>query len=132
MAEQREEMMNEYERLGDLLKAMEPQVNRATLLDVAANGILYEEERARAGPCKCFEYEIRGEKRSYCWAPGIIGGLSKSQIEEYCPPEKRVAVEKKPERFQKFLEASEECKGLDLKGRLECMSKALERKGVPL
>ena len=122
------------DRVSEFLGELENVVNKATLLDFTSNGILYNEERAKAGPCKCFEYEIRGEKRLFCWAPGIIGALSKEQIEKYCPPEKRVMKprEEIPKRFSKFIEASEACKGLPLPERLECMSREAERRGIKI
>lgn len=118
------------------LTELEKVANQHILLHMAANGILYNPTRAEMGPCKCFTYVIRGEERLYCWAPGIIGGLDKAQKERYCPPKKRIMMEKEkvPGRISKFIEvASELCpKGMPLKERLVCMSKELEKKGIKL
>jgi len=132
------------ERLTDALSkflgALEETVNRALLLDFAGNGILYDEARALEGPCKCFEYEVAGVKRLFCWAPGIIGALNKAQIDKYCPPEKRVMLEKPmlPRRIEAFIQASEKAKeicaplpkGERLACRIETISKELRAKGI--
>lgn len=114
-------------------------VNRTVLYDLAHDGILYNEERATAGPCECFTL---ASGRPYCWDKGIIGALNQEQIARFCPPEKRVARQGGiPNRIQQFVEASQACeigKTFDnrevtnLQTRLECMSKEASKRGIKI
>lgn len=123
------------EKTSETLGELEKIANQYLLLNLAANGILVSPEKAKTEPCKCFEYEIRGEKRLFCWVPGVIGALSKPQIKEFCEiPSKIKLIEKEkiPKRVEAFIEVAEKTKGMPLKERLEYMSKELEKRGIKL
>lgn len=119
---------------------LERRVNRSLLFDLAHDGILFNEERARAGPCECF---VLPSGKRFCWDKGIIGALSQDQIREYCPPER--SLERPPGqipgRITQFIEASEKCeKGKVFEGktitslqeRLACMSVEASRRGLKI
>ena len=123
------------EKTSTMLDELEKIANQYMLLNLGANGIVYNRAKAETDPCKCFEYEIRGEKRLFCWTPGVIGALNKSQIEEFCVIPKKIEMierEKIPRRLSSFIQASEACTTMSLPERLECMSKELEAKGIKL
>lgn len=55
------------------------------LIQVALDGIIFDENEARESMCRCAETP---KETLYCFKKGIIGALSQPQIKEYCPPEK--------------------------------------------
>jgi len=97
-------------------------------------GIVINEERAKATPCKCFTYK----GKDYCYSPGIIGMLEAGQVPTYCPTK---AYEVRPgikQRFEEFAEAAEAAhkkieeipKGERLVPWLTEMGKELRAKGI--
>jgi len=111
-----------------LLELVESLANKTLLLDFAANGIVVDEELAKATPCTCIEYR---PGRYICWSKGVVGALSDVQEELYCNP--RIVKEGRiPARIEAFLEASDICLGLPLKERIECMSRELAKRGIKL
>ena len=106
---------------------------------IEGQGLVVNEERARATPCNCFTYK----GREYCFSPGVIGMISSQenpeQIAEYCKVGKTYEV--KPgikERFETFASAAEEAhekieeipKGERLVPWLTAMGEELEKRGV--
>ena len=66
-------------------------------------GVVINEERAKATPCKCFSY--RG--KDYCYSPGIIGMLETGQVSTYCPTKEYEVRPGIRQRFEEFAEAAE-------------------------
>ena len=104
------------------------------VIQLALDGIVYNEEKAERGECKCVPLPTG---KNLCWAKGIIGALSQDQVKKYCRPETTVVETgaKIPKHVEKFIEASEECKigkTFDskkiktLEDRLICMHQKLE------
>ena len=101
-------------------------------------GIVVDESKAKASPCKCVEYKP-GKK--LCWSPGIIGALTDEQEELYCPTMVTVDRPGTVSRMEKWQEAVDTCK-LEIasipveKGEermttwLSCMSRQLRARGV--
>lgn len=122
-------------RMNEKYKASLPTLDvepEEVLIALALDAIPYEPERAKEGPCKCFE-DFKGKE--LCWDKGMIGLLSQAQVQEFCPPENRERY-KLPEKMQHRMEtfglASEECdygniyngKPIDnLEARFHCMHK---------
>ncbi len=102
-------------------------------------GLVVNEARARATPCRVFTYK----GREYAFSPGVIGLISgeknPEQMVEYCKVGKTYEV--KPgikERFETFASAAEEAhkkieeipKGERLVPWLSAMGEELEQRGV--
>lgn len=98
-------------------------------------GIVLDEERARATPCRCLT--VQGKE--LCHSAGIIGTLTGEQVGHYCPskiavPDGRVA------RVAKFVEAAGTCqaeiasvpKGERLEPWLSCMGRELAQRGIKI
>lgn len=66
-------------------------------------GIVINEERAKATPCKCFTYK----GKDYCYSAGVIGMLEAGQVPTYCPTKKYEVRPGIKERFEEFAEAAE-------------------------
>jgi len=66
-------------------------------------GIVINEERAKATPCKCFTYK----GKDYCYSPGIIGMLKAGQVPTYCPTKEYEVRPGIKQRFEEFAEAAE-------------------------
>lgn len=103
------------------------------LYDIAMDGIVVNEDRARAGPCKCVPTNDGGK---LCWDNGIIGALSRDQIDKYCANNvEEYDMSKKMKKVEEVLQmASTECevgktytggKINSLEDRLRCMSYAM-------
>jgi len=97
-------------------------------------GIVINEERAKASPCKCFTYK----GRDYCYSPGIIGMLEAGQVPSYCPTKEYEVRPGIKQRFEEFSEAAEAAhkkieeipKGERLIPWLTEMGKELRARGV--
>lgn len=106
--------------------------------EVRRSGLVLDEARARATPCKCFEFE--GE--TYCWSPGVLGLISSKknpeQLSEFCVLGREPAGEGAKERFTQIggaiREAHEEWqrKGEGLPEWWEAVGKRLAEKGIEL
>jgi len=107
--------------------------------EIEGAGLVVNEERARATPCRVFTYK----GREYAFSPGVIGLISgeknPEQMEAYCKVGKTYEV--KPgikERFETFASAAEEAhekieeipKGERLVPWLTAMGEELEKRGV--
>ena len=101
-------------------------------------GIVVNEARAKASPCKCVEYKP-GKK--LCWSPGIIGALTDEQETLYCPITEKVERPGTVSRMAKWQEAVDTCKVEiasipEEKGEervttwLSCMSRELTARGI--
>lgn len=92
------------------------------------DGIVIDEELARKTPCTCYKVTLPdGREVLLCWSKGVIGMLSKDQIEKYCP-EKIIknAPEKLRKRIEKFYRAAVETAGLPLRERLTRLRELLK------
>ena len=97
-------------------------------------GIVINEERAKASPCKCFTYK----GKDYCYSPGIIGMLEAGQVPTYCPTKTYEVRPGIKQRFEEFAEAAETAherieeipKGERLIPWLTEMGKELRARGV--
>ena len=97
-------------------------------------GIVINEERAKATPCKCFTYK----GKDYCYSPGIIGMLEAGQVPTYCPTKEYEVRPGIKQRFEEFAEAAEAAhekieeipKGERLIPWLTEMGKELKAKGI--
>jgi len=97
-------------------------------------GIVINEERAKASPCKCFTYK----GKDYCYSPGIIGMLEAGQVPTYCPTKEYEVRPGIKQRFEEFAEAAEAAherieeipKGERLIPWLTEMGKELRARGV--
>lgn len=91
------------------------------------DGIVVNEELAKKSPCTCYEVELPdGRKLLLCWAKGIIGMLSKEQIEKYCPKKIiKPAPERLKRRYIKFIEAAKKTAGLPITERIRMMRRIL-------
>lgn len=75
--------------------------------DVAHDGIVVNEEHAKAGPCKC----VNVDGKDICWDHGIIGILSQEQATKYCTNKEEMKISKKNGKLiEDFQIASTECK----------------------
>ncbi|GAI59338.1 unnamed protein product [marine sediment metagenome] len=65
-------------------------------------GVVINEERAKATPCKCFTYK----GKDYCYSPGIIGMLEAGQVPSYCPTKEYEVRPGIKQRFEEFAAAA--------------------------
>jgi hypothetical protein len=100
------------------------------LSQIALDGIVFNETEARENMCTCAKTP---KGTLYCFKKGIIGALSQSQIEEYCPPSEQETAE-----FSKINEKTvdeiskinSECSldnTKDLRDRFKCIYNLAER-----
>ena len=97
-------------------------------------GIVINEERAKASPCKCFTYK----GKDYCYSPGIIGMLEAGQVPLYCSAKEYEVRPGIKQRFEEFAEAAEAAhkrieeipKGERLVPWLTEMGKELRARGI--
>ncbi len=105
-----------------------------TVEALGSPGLMVNPDIAARTPCRCYTY--KGEPK-ICYSKGIIGSMSKGQIEAYCKPLIKVGESK---RVKEFIEAKEEAlKEIEkipprTPGRLEkwlsAMGKALRKRGI--
>ena len=113
--------------------------NRGLLLNMAVEslgspGIMVNPDIAARTPCRCYTYE--GEP-AICYSKGIIGSMSKGQIEAYCNPMIELGESKRVREFKAAAaEAKAEIAGIPRGERLEPwlreMSKALRKRGIEI
>ncbi len=136
------EMEPKIERLRTELETLRDEVygrfRGVTLSDWVTSpespGIVVNEERAKATPCKCFTF--RG--KDYCYSAGIIGMLEAGQVPTYCPTKEYEVRPGIKQRFEEFAEAAEAAhkriehipKGERLIPWLTEMGKELRTRGV--
>ncbi len=75
-----------------------------TIEALGSPGLMVNTDIAARTPCRCYTY--KGEPK-ICYSRGIIGSMSKPQIEAYCNPLVKVGESK---RVKAFMEAKEEAK----------------------
>ena len=105
-----------------------------TVEALGSPGIVVDADLAARTPCLC--HRIDGE---LCHSPGIIGMLSKAQVEAYCPT-KTYSEDGLRRRVEKFRGAAGVCKleierhpkGERLEPWLRCMGRELKVRGVEL
>lgn len=113
--------------------------DRGLLLNMAVEslgspGIMVNPDIAARTSCRCYTYE--GEPK-ICYSKGIIGSMSRSQIEAYCKPLIEIGESK---RVREFKEAAAEAKtaiaGIEKGERLEpwlkAMSASLKKRGIEI
>ena len=114
--------------------------NRGMLMNLAveamgAPGIVVDTDVAARTSCRCY----RVDETEMCFSKGIIGTMSKAQVEAYCPT--KVYLEQGLQRrIRAFKEAAAEAKkeiaGIPRGERLEPwlreMSKALSKRGIEI
>ena len=121
------------ERLGEenLLLHSVPYIN-------GSPGLVVDEARARATPCRCVEYS---PNKRLCWSRGIIGALTDEQEQTFCSAIYDINRPGTVERMRKWQESVDTCKGElaripEASGQervttwLQCMSRELTSRGV--
>ena len=103
-------------------------------------GRVIDEEVAKKSICTCHAIgpAEAPESELFCFTSGVIGALTKGQIQQFCDRKVIVKEDRLRERILKFREASEICKvetaklpkGQRLEPRLECMSRELTKRGI--
>lgn len=109
------------------------------LLDMAVEslgspGLMVNTDIAARTGCRC--YEVDGTLM--CFSKGIIGTLSKPQVEAYCPTKQILKEGGLVERVKKFKEAAREAKariakvskGERLEPWLKAMGEELGKRGI--
>lgn len=96
--------------------------------DVAHDGMVIDEERAKSEPCKFVRLD---SGRDIYWVPGVMGIMTKDQAKKYCTDAEEMRLPKKTGKMIETFEiASAECKvGKPFNGgkidnvsdRLKCM-----------
>jgi len=102
--------------------------------ELGSPGIVVNPDIAGRTPCRC--YHVDGT--DMCFSKGIIGTLSKAQIEAYCPSKEKITSQGMIERVKKFKEAARIAhkkiehipKGERLHPWLEAMGEELRKKGI--
>ena len=114
--------------------------NRGLLLNLTVEamgspGIMVDTDVAARTPCRCYSVD----ETEMCFSKGIIGTMSRAQVEAYCPT--KVYLEQGLQRrIREFKEAAAEAKkeiaGIPKGERLEPwlreMSKALKKRGIEI
>jgi hypothetical protein len=99
-------------------------------------GIVVDEAKARATPCKYVEY-APGKRLS--WSPGIVGALSDEQERQYCSEWIEVKRPAVVARMRGWQDAVNVCKAEianvvggheRVEAWLNCMSRELKRRGI--
>ena len=106
-----------------------------TVEEMGSPGIVVNPDLAARTPCKC--YAVDGE---LCFSKGIIGTLSKAQVQAYCPTKEVLTEGGIVERVKKFREAAAEAhkkiealpKGERLEPWLREMGEALRKRGIEI
>ncbi len=103
--------------------------------DTVHDGIVVNEQLAGSEhlACTCTEGK---DKEDICWKKGIIGILSKEQVDKYCPVEhRRYETTDMHSRIEDFITASKSCEIgkyfndnviKDIEDRLKCMHDKLQ------
>lgn len=97
-------------------------------------GIVVDADVAARTGCKCYQVE----DTLMCFSKGVIGTLSKPQVEAYCKTKEVITEGGMVERIKRFKEAAAEAhkeieklpKGERLEKWLEEMGKALTKRGI--
>jgi len=105
-----------------------------TVEEMGSPGIVVNPDLATRTGCKCYKVD----DTLMCFSAGIIGTLSKPQIEAYCPTKEVLTTGGIVERVKKFREAAAEAhkkieaipKGERLEPWLREMGEALRKRGI--
>ena len=105
-----------------------------TVEEMGSPGIVVNPDLAARTGCKCYKVD----DTLMCFSAGIIGTLSKPQIEAYCPTKEVLTTGGIVERVKKFREAAAEAhkkieaipKGERLEPWLKAMGEELAKKGI--
>ena len=68
------------------------------VMEFGSPGILMDPTVARRTPCRCYTYK---GKPKLCFSEGIVGAMSKTQIESFCNPLIKLGESKTLSRFEK-------------------------------
>lgn len=107
-----------------------------TVEALGSPGIVVNPDIAARTPCKCYAVD----ETEMCFSKGIIGTLSKPQVEAYCPTKEVLKEGGIVERVKKFKEAAaaakerikEIPKGERLEPWLTTMSEELRKRGIEI
>jgi len=119
----------------DLSEWLEDLRERVEKGVIAIDGIVVDEELAKATPCKCYAID---EKTEICFSPGIIGSLSKAQRGPpdqpgpYCPTKIHQSSPALESRIKGFKECAVESKGGTIEDYLKKMGSCLAKRGIPV
>jgi len=99
-------------------------------------GIVVNPDLAARTGCRCYKID----ETEMCFSPGIIGTLSKSQVEAYCPTKEVLTEGGIVERVKRFKEAAaaakerikEIPKGERLEPWLTAMGEELGKRGIEI
>lgn len=100
----------------------------------AVDGVVVVPDRANDPnqPCRCVDFtKSNGQVEPICFKNGVVGTLTQYQVGTLCrtrlPLRHPEGIERRLTTFQR---AAEECSGIPLDQRIECMSRNLKRDGV--
>ena len=104
-----------------------------TVEAMGSPGIVVNKDVAARTGCRCYVVDTT----EMCFSRGIVGTLSKPQVEAYCPT-KEILTEGIARRVKLFKEAAKEAKkeiagipkGERLEPWLHAMSKSLRKRGI--
>lgn len=107
-----------------------------TVESMGSPGIMVNPDIAARTGCRCY----RVDGTDMCFSKGIIGTLSKGQVEAYCPTKDIKTEGGLVERVKKFKEAARVAeekikklpKGERLRPYLEQMGKELKKRGIEI
>lgn len=129
-----------YPKVLKLIKNPEEESATELLLHNAVNslgspGLVVNADIAKATPCRCYKID----ETEMCFSKGIIGTMSRPQVEAYCPT-KTFLTEGIARRVKLFKEAATEAKkkiagipkGERLEPWLKEMSVELRKRGIKI
>ena len=106
-----------------------------TVEALGSPGLVVNADLASRTKCRCYKID----ETLMCYSAGVIGTLSKPQVEAYCPT-KQILTQGIARRVKLFKEAAKEAKkeiagipkGERLEPWLKAMSTALKRRGIEI
>lgn len=107
-----------------------------TIEALGSPGLMVNTDVAARTGCRCYKVD----ETLMCFSKGIIGTLSKPQVEAYCPRKEIITEGGLVERVKKFKEAARAAKakiakvpkGERLEPWLKAMSEELEKRGIEI
>lgn len=107
-----------------------------TVEEMGSPGIVVNPDLAARTPCKCYLVD----ETEMCFSAGIIGTLSKPQVQAYCPTKEVLKEGGIVERVKRFKEAAAAAKerikdiprGERLEPWLKTMSEELRKRGIEI
>jgi len=107
-----------------------------TVEELGSPGIVVNADLAARTPCKCYLVD----DTEMCFSSGIIGTLSKAQVQAYCPTKEILKEGGLVERVKAFKEAAKEAhakiealpRGERLEPWLKEMGESLRKRGIEI